>query len=132
MFCDYGSSWTSILFSLHGTLGADMCYPSSENNRLAFQSYCLLWMRFESFAFAIELGLSLPHPPPNPSFPTCLNAVPLLQLLFMRLWFVCGICFCSYLFLISPSFGASGGVRIFMIVVFPGYILLYLLSFQST
>ena len=34
--------------------------------------------------------------------------------------FICGDCFDIHLFLISPSFGASGGLC-FLIVEFPGY-----------
>ena len=49
------------------------------------------------------------------------KAVPLLQ--FFCSWicgFICVVCFCTFLFLISP-FGATGGLC-FVIVAFPGYL----------
>ena len=41
--------------------------------------------------------------------------------LFVRLWFHMCYLLCPYLFLISPSFGASGGLC-FVFVAFPGYL----------
>ena len=46
---------------------------------------------------------------------------------FVRLWFHMWRLFCHYLFLISPSFGVSGGLC-FVIVAFPGYLHLYFSS----
>ena len=51
--------------------------------------------------------------------------------LFVCRWFLMWRLFCYYVFLISPSFGASGRLR-FVMVAFPVYIsLIFLLSLVS-
>ena len=65
---------------------------------------------------------------PSGSFSTDRSkAVPLLHFfsfLFVRRWFHIWRLFCHYLFLISPSFGASGRLS-FVGLSFPGYLYLY-------
>ena len=71
----------------------------------------------------------LPQPPVS-AVALFLLTAPKRSSMFVRQCFHMCPLFCHYLFLSSPSFGASGRLC-FLIVAFPGYFHIYFVSFKS-